>query len=84
MGVRAPLREAGLAKADVRGAAVFRGQVWDEDAFYAMAFDETFFREIPEARQWVQIGVDGRPIEYYDRIMQYYRWRGWASPDIGG
>ena len=39
-------------------------------------FTETFFQEIPEARDWVQIGVDGKPIEYGDRIHQYFRWRG--------
>jgi len=39
-------------------------------------FTETFFREIPEAREWVQVGVDGRPIEYGDPPNQYFRWRG--------
>ncbi len=39
-------------------------------------FNETFFHEEPRARQWVQIGVDGRPIEYLDRANQYFRWRG--------
>ncbi len=39
-------------------------------------FTETFFQEVPEARNWVQIGVDGRPIEYGDPPNQYWRWRG--------
>ncbi len=39
-------------------------------------FTETFFHEYPEAREWVQIGVDGRPIEYGDPPNQYFRWRG--------
>ena len=39
-------------------------------------FTETFFQEVPEAREWVQIGVDGRPIEYGDPPNQYWRWRG--------
>ncbi|MHC4915251.1 MAG: hypothetical protein ACYTGB_07145, partial [Planctomycetota bacterium] len=39
-------------------------------------FTETFFQELPEAREWVQIGVDGRPIEYGDPPNQYWRWRG--------
>jgi hypothetical protein len=39
-------------------------------------FNETFFHEEPAARGWVQIGVDGRPIEYYDLANQYFRWRG--------
>ncbi|MGQ9662506.1 MAG: hypothetical protein ACUVWX_09250 [Kiritimatiellia bacterium] len=39
-------------------------------------FTETFFQEVPEARKWVQIGVDGRPIEYFDPPNQYFRWRG--------
>ena len=46
-------------------------------------FTETFFREIPEARSWVQIGVDGKPIEYDNPIAQYYRWRGCpGNPDF--
>ncbi|MCG3179607.1 MAG: hypothetical protein BIFFINMI_01947 [Phycisphaerae bacterium] len=46
-------------------------------------FNETFFQEVPQAREWVQIGVDGRPIEYEDRVNQYYRWRGCpGNPDF--
>lgn len=39
-------------------------------------FNETFFLEEPAARDWVQIGIDGRPIEYIDLANQYFRWRG--------
>jgi hypothetical protein len=39
-------------------------------------FTETFFLEFPEAREWVQVDPDGKPIEYGDRIHQYFRWRG--------
>lgn len=39
-------------------------------------FNETFFHEVPEARNWVQLGVNGKPVEYLDRINQYFRWRG--------
>ncbi|MCX7590836.1 MAG: beta-galactosidase, partial [Kiritimatiellae bacterium] len=46
-------------------------------------FTETFFQEVPEARKWVQIGVDGRPIEYFDPPNQYFRWRGCpGNPDF--
>jgi hypothetical protein len=46
-------------------------------------FNETFFQEVPEARDWVQIAVDGKPIEYGDRIHQYFRWRGCpGNPDF--
>lgn len=46
-------------------------------------FNETFFLEEPAARDWVQIGVSGKPIEYEDRINQYYRWRGCpGNPDF--
>jgi hypothetical protein len=46
-------------------------------------FNETFFLEVPEARSWVQIGVDGKPIEYLDRVNQYFRWRGCpGNPDF--
>jgi hypothetical protein len=42
---------------------------------WAPIFAETFFAEMPEARQWVQLDGDGRPIEYHDLWNQYYRWR---------
>ena len=46
-------------------------------------FTETFFREVPEARAWVQIGVNGKPIEYGDPPNQYFRWRGCpGNPDF--
>ncbi len=46
-------------------------------------FTDTFFHEFPEARDWVQIGADGRPIEYGDRIHQYFRWRGCpGNPEV--
>ncbi|MFO7897975.1 MAG: hypothetical protein R6V58_02820 [Planctomycetota bacterium] len=50
---------------------------------WGSVFTDTFFHEIPEARDWVQIGVDGKPIEYGDRIHQYFRWRGCpGNPDF--
>jgi len=46
-------------------------------------YTETFFQEFPEARDWVQIGVDGRPIEYGEPPNQYWRWRGCpGNPDF--
>ena len=46
-------------------------------------YTETFFQEVPEARDWVQIAVDGRPIEYGDPPNQYWRWRGCpGNPDF--
>lgn len=42
---------------------------------WAPFFAETLFKELPEARQWVQLDGDGRPIEYSDIWNQYYRWR---------
>jgi hypothetical protein len=46
-------------------------------------FTETFFAEHPEARDWVQVDPDDKPIEYGDRIHQYFRWRGCpGNPDF--
>jgi hypothetical protein len=39
-------------------------------------FTETFFQEYPQAREWVQMDINGRPIEYGDPPNQYWRWRG--------
>ncbi len=39
-------------------------------------FNETFFLERPDAREWVQVDSSGKPIEYGDRGNQYFRWRG--------
>lgn len=59
---------------------------------WSSLFIETFFREVPEARDWVQIGVEGRPIEYGERMPgkpiewagnHYFRWRGCpGNPDF--
>jgi hypothetical protein len=46
-------------------------------------FTETFFQEYPEAREWVQVDPDGKPVEYGDVIHQYFRWRGCpGNPDF--
>jgi len=42
---------------------------------WAPFFMETLFDELPEARKWVQLDGDGKPIEYRDLWNQYYRWR---------
>lgn len=39
-------------------------------------FTETFFQEVPEARRWVQVDSDGKPVEYADLVNQSFRWRG--------
>jgi hypothetical protein len=46
-------------------------------------FTETFFQEVPEARDWVQMDMNGRPVEYGDPPNQYWRWRGCpGNPDF--